>query len=178
MHLTQVALLRYQITKRSYGALSTSFRKRCGWVDAPPVDKPPLAAFLSIAAQPPVPPPATTATALSSQPKPHDDDTDASRERRYRWARLIARTWLEDPSLCPTCGKEMKILAAISSPAQDDVIERILRSRGGWDPPWKRRRPVRRPPVRAGPAAEPGHTTDSGPDFADYAVDPPGAEEG
>ena len=52
--------------------------------------------------------------------------------RRRSWARLIARTWLEDPSLCPTCGKEMKVLAAITSPAQDEVIEKILRSRKEW----------------------------------------------
>lgn len=30
------------------------------------------------------------------------------------------------------CGKEMKILAAITSPAQDDVIEKVLRARGEW----------------------------------------------
>ena len=32
----------------------------------------------------------------------------------------------------------MRVLAAISSPAQDDVIEPILRSRGEWHPPWER----------------------------------------
>jgi hypothetical protein len=32
----------------------------------------------------------------------------------------------------------MKALSAISSPAQDDVIEKILRARGAWDPPWTR----------------------------------------
>jgi hypothetical protein len=73
----------------------------------------------------------------------------------------------------------MKVLAAISSPAQDqdDVIEAVLRCRGAWHPPWKRRRTARRPPARAGSATTPGDTTESGPDFADYAVDPPGAGE-
>jgi hypothetical protein len=54
---------------------------------------------------------------------------------RRNWARLIARAWHEDPSLRPTCGKPMKFVAAITSPAQDEVIEKILRARGQWDPP-------------------------------------------
>ena len=58
---------------------------------------------------------------------------------RY-WARLIQRTWLVDPFLCGSCGQPMKVLAAISSPEQDDVIEKILRARGEWNPPWKRKR--------------------------------------
>jgi hypothetical protein len=40
----------------------------------------------------------------------------------------------------------MRVAAAISSPEQDDVIEKILKSRGEWDPPWKRARKVRGPP--------------------------------
>lgn len=40
----------------------------------------------------------------------------------------------------------MRVVAAISSPAQDDVIERILKSRGDWDPPWMRPRKIRGPP--------------------------------
>src|SRR4030095_7375047 len=36
-------LLRYEVTIRSYGALSTTFRKQVGWVDAPPVSEPPKA---------------------------------------------------------------------------------------------------------------------------------------
>ena len=39
----------------------------------------------------------------------------------------------------------MKVVAAISSPVQDDVIERILRHLG-WDPPWKAERNARAPP--------------------------------
>jgi hypothetical protein len=41
----------------------------------------------------------------------------------------------------------MKVLAAISSPAQDQVIEKILRARGEWDPPWLREREARGPPA-------------------------------
>ena len=40
----------------------------------------------------------------------------------------------------------MKVLSAISSPAQDDVIEKILRARGERDPPWTRERRARSPP--------------------------------
>ncbi len=40
----------------------------------------------------------------------------------------------------------MRVLAAIHSPHQDDVIEKILRHRGQWDPPWTRQRRARAPP--------------------------------
>ena len=40
----------------------------------------------------------------------------------------------------------MKIISALTSPHQDDVIERILRARGEWDPPWKRESRARGPP--------------------------------
>jgi len=68
------------------------------------------------------------------------------RVRRKSWARLIARTFHDDPELCPKCGQRMKLVAAISSPAQDDVIEKILRHIGVWDPPWKTERKARAPP--------------------------------
>ena len=70
--------------------------------------------------------------------------------RRRNWARLIRKVWLEDPELCPQCGETMKILAAIPSPAQDEVIEKILRARGEWDPPWLRARLPRGPPPGSG----------------------------
>jgi hypothetical protein len=41
----------------------------------------------------------------------------------------------------------MKVLWAITSPHQDAVIEKILRARGEWDPPWKRQRRARGPPL-------------------------------
>ena len=40
----------------------------------------------------------------------------------------------------------MRVVSALSSPHQDDIIERILKSRGEWDPRWKRQRRARGPP--------------------------------
>jgi len=47
----------------------------------------------------------------------------------------------------------MKIVAALSSPHQDDVIERVLRHLHLWDPPWVRVRKARGPPPMARGAA-------------------------
>ena len=66
--------------------------------------------------------------------------------RRKNWARLIQKVWLDDPEVCESCGEKMQIVSAITQPHQDDVIERLLRSRGEWDPPWKRTRRARAPP--------------------------------
>ena len=60
--------------------------------------------------------------------------------------RAVAKVWLDDPSLCASCGKEMRVISALTSPHQDDVIERILKSRGEWNPPWKQERRARGPP--------------------------------
>jgi len=38
------------------------------------------------------------------------------------------------------------VISALTSPHQDDVIERILKSRGEWDPPWQQERRARGPP--------------------------------
>ena len=67
--------------------------------------------------------------------------------RKRNWARLISKVWKDDPTLCEGCGQPMKIIAAISSPEQDEVIEKILRSRREWDPPWFRQRKARGPPA-------------------------------
>ena len=40
----------------------------------------------------------------------------------------------------------MKIISALNSPHQDDGIERILRARGEWNPPWQRAEKIRGPP--------------------------------
>ncbi len=68
-----------------------------------------------------------------------ESESEFQKARRRSWARLIARTWHEDQSLSTGCGTEMKILSAITAPAQDDVIEKIWRSgvNGiplGWKP--------------------------------------------
>jgi hypothetical protein len=52
-----------------------------------------------------------------------DADSEFVRVRKKNWAKLIAKTWLENPELSPKRGKEMKVVAAISSLPQDDVIE-------------------------------------------------------
>jgi hypothetical protein len=41
----------------------------------------------------------------------------------------------------------MRVVSAIESPHQDEVIEKILRHLGLWDPPWKRQRRARAPPT-------------------------------
>ena len=90
------------------------------------------------------------------------------RVRKRNWARLIKKVWLEDPSLCPRCGKPLEIIAAISSPAQDEVIEKILKAKKIWDPPWLRKRPARGPPSPT-PAAPPAPETNR----TDEWLDPP-----
>ncbi len=113
--------LRYEVTLRTYGALSTSIRKKFGWISD---EKTSPADVLTV----------------------DDEESEFVRVKKRNWARLIARVWKEDPELCPSCGSRMVVLAAISSPAQDDVIERILKSRNQWNPPWLRHRPARGPP--------------------------------
>ena len=121
--------LKYEVTIRTYGAVSTTIRKRLGWIGKEERGK----------------------TQAPKQVLVVDaEESEFVKVRRRNWARLIKKVWLDDPTLCPRCGKEMKVIAAICSPGQDDVIEKILRARGEWDPPWKRRRPARGPPP-AGP---------------------------
>jgi hypothetical protein len=56
------------------------------------------------------------------------------------WARLLAKIYKVDALRCPVCGDRMRVIAVIHDP---DVIERILRHLGRWDPP---RGPPREPP--------------------------------
>jgi hypothetical protein len=114
--------LRYECRIHCYGAISTTVRRELGWVRA------------------------KSETAAQPEVVEVEDDSEFVRIRRATWARLIAKTWLEDPSLCGSCGKPMKMMSAMSSPEQDEVIEKILRARGNWDPPWTRERRVRGPP--------------------------------
>lgn len=146
--MTQVALLRFQCVIRTYGALSTTARRRLGWIKKPA----------------PTPSPDTADS--------EGDESAFVRARRRNWARLIAKVWLENPTLCTSCGKEMKVLATISSPAQDDVIERILRARGEWAPPWLKSPPVRAPPSSAPAPQKPRASIDPLPPDEAYIVDP------
>ena len=110
-----------------------------------------------------------------------DDQSDApfAQERRRNWARLIARTYLCDPELCLSCGHRMKVAQAISSPAQDDIIEKILRHINKWNPPWQAQRRARGPPrptQSSAPEArrpELPESSDPLPTDEHYAVDPP-----
>ncbi len=151
-------LLRYEVTLRSYGAASTTFRRKAGWMSEPPVKAPPPELFPA-AVIPGVQPPPRVPDGPPSSPTLLDttleseeaQDDESLRARKRTWAKLIAKTWLEDPELCRTCGQPMKIIALISSPQQDDLIEKLLRHLNRWDPPWKRQRKARAPPPSKSP---------------------------
>ncbi|MBI4584337.1 MAG: hypothetical protein HY717_09985 [Planctomycetes bacterium] len=67
------------------------------------------------------------------------------------------------------------MIAAISSPTQDDIIEKILRAKNLWDPPWLKKRPVRGPPSVDAGAAE-GSPNLQSVDW-DIYMDPPHPED-
>ena len=54
------------------------------------------------------------------------------KKRRSSWARMIAKVYGVDPLTCPKCGSPLKIIATIHDA---EVIEKILRHIGRWDPP-------------------------------------------
>jgi hypothetical protein len=87
-------------------------------------------------------------------PQEQEEDSAFLRKRKRSWAKLIAKVYLDDPEICRSCGKTMKIIAAIAR-EQGDVIERVLRHLGLWDPPWKRKRKIRGPP----PSSRAGSTS-------------------
>ena len=105
--------LRYECRIHCYGAISTTIRRQLGWIKK---DETPQAPKDVVFVE--------------------EEDSEFAKVRRKNWARLIAKVWLEDPSLCASCGKEMRVVSALTSPHQDDVIERILKSRGAWDHYW------------------------------------------
>jgi len=125
-------LLRYESVIRCYGAISTTWRVKFGWIS----DTADTAANGEC-----------DVNSGDGRSDPQDEqESNFERQRKKTWSRLIQKTWLEDPELCPKCGKKMRVIAAISSPAQDDVIEKILKSIGKWDPPWQRAGKIRGPP--------------------------------
>jgi hypothetical protein len=75
-----------------------------------------------------------------------EEESEFVKIRKGNWARLMRKVWMDDPELCPRCGSKLEVLSAISSPAQDGVIEKILKSRNEWSPPWERERQPRGPP--------------------------------
>ena len=159
-------LLRYEVSIRSYGALSTTFRRKVGWIQNPPIHKPPPELIpLPAPAAILLPPTEPTPPVLS--PQEQEEDSAFLRKRKRSWAKLISKVYLDDPEICRSCGKTMKIIAAIAW-EQGDVIERVLRHLGLWDPPWKRKRKIRGPP----PSSRAGSTSS-----ASDAVDAPSFEE-
>jgi hypothetical protein len=136
---------RYQCKIRSYGALSTTLRKRFGWIARAP----------------------TAGGAGSANPNaasvPDDGDAEFTQKRGRGWAHFIRKVWIDDPEQCEKCGGRMKIVAALSSPEQDDIIRAILESTGQWDPPWNRRGPP--PALTAAPV-------DSSEPTIEYDIDP------
>ena len=83
-----------------------------------------------------------------------DKESEFLKVRKHNWARFIAKVWKDDPEVYPGCGSKLEVLAAFvarplasqSSPAQDEVIEKIRRCRGEWSPPWEHERSSRGPP--------------------------------
>jgi hypothetical protein len=138
--------LRFECRIHSYGAISTTIRRELGWVKKEDASNGPLDVVVV-----------------------EDEDSAFVKLRRRNWARLIRKVYLENPALCPACGKEMKIISVITSPHQDDVIEKILEATGQWDPPWKRERRARGPPRQLRVLATEGE------DFSQ--VSPEGEEE-
>jgi hypothetical protein len=151
-------LLRYQISSRLYGAISTRSRRRLGWIEHPPTRKPPPQYGPALEIHPPLP---SSSTAPSPQTKPlrpghpeRDDQSDApfAEERRRNWARLIARTYLCDPELCPSCGHRMlRAPSLVALSRRRDLIPRPRRHHREDPPPP---RSSRRGPLRSG--APPG----------------------
>jgi transposase-like zinc-binding protein/putative transposase len=86
-------LLRYQVTLRTYGAISTTFRKKVGWIEKPPVHEPPPETFT--AAGPPLPgtelrgPAPTSTSPLPARTGPQEEESNFLKERKRNWARLI-----------------------------------------------------------------------------------------
>jgi len=61
---------------------------------------------------------------------------------RMRWAALIQRVFEVAPLKCQHCGGAMKIIAFIERKDQPQVVERILKHCGLWNPPGSRAPPT------------------------------------
>jgi hypothetical protein len=79
----------------------------------------------------------------------------------------------------------MKLIAAITSPAQDDLIEKIPRHIGRWNPPWLEKRKARGPPPTGAGSSPEGRRpdlldpecSDRTPTDEDYGVDNPAPDD-
>ena len=115
--------LRFECRIYSYGALSTTIRRALGWIHNDPQEANPPEVVVA------------------------EEESEFVKLRRKSWARLISKVYLEDPSLCRSCHKPMRIISALTSPHQDAAIKKMLRHRGQWHPPWKIERKARAPPT-------------------------------
>ena len=115
--------LRFECRIYSYGALSATIRTALGWIHKDPQEANPPEVVVA------------------------EEESEFVKLRRKSWARLISRVYLEDPSVCRSCQKPMRIISALTSPHQDEAIEKILRHRGEWHPPWQIERKARGPPT-------------------------------
>ena len=93
--------LRYECRIHCYGAISTTIRRQLGWIEKEETPQAPKDVTII-----------------------EEEESEFAKVRRKNWARLIAKVWLGDPSLCPSCGKEVRVVSALTSPHQDDVILR------------------------------------------------------
>jgi hypothetical protein len=75
-------------------------------------------------------------------------DLPPRRRASQTWAMLIKRVYEVDPLACPKCGGQMKVIAFIEPP-QGEVIEKILRHCGLWNPSSPRAPPADGPSVHA-----------------------------
>jgi hypothetical protein len=92
-------------------------------------------------------PPAPSTTTITTTPPPPPDDepeTGWNKRRRLGWAKLLARVFQIDVTVCadPACGGKAAIIAWITEP---DVIDRILRHLG-IEPTAPVTAPARAPP--------------------------------
>jgi len=126
--------LRYESRARCYGAISTTLRRRFGWVAGRKTD-----------GSEDVREDVRDDPACGTQRTPVEDDdppdSPFKKACRGNWARLIRKVWIDDPEECTQCGERMEIVAVVVSPLQDDVIRKTLKRRGEWNPPWLGRDP-------------------------------------
>ena len=103
--------LRYEVKIRTYGALSTTVRKRFGWIQEEEESSTPDVITVD----------------------EEDEESEFVRVRKRNWARLIARVWKDDPEIFPECGSKLEVLSAFvarqlasqSSPPGDAWMERL-----------------------------------------------------
>ena len=65
----------------------------------------------------PTPPAQDDDPACAHPPAEPTHTTPGKRAHRLAWARLLARVFLLDVTVCPACGGSMKIVAALTDPA-------------------------------------------------------------